>query len=161
MLLREFALTSNGDDSSGYVNSITSIIKGMYFVAGFTFTVVALLLTLLKDPTSMFFQVILFLLNTLLDLSIFLAAWYAIHLSTIFPYAPHITRGLNAATFLTFIVAALTTLITTLLFFLFGMVYLGLVSSIEWVVLDISAYYFIMKPAQQFDNEMKKREQRK
>jgi hypothetical protein len=152
-------MTSKNTDPSGYISSIKSIIDGSYFVAGFTFTVIALLLTQLKDPTSMFSQVVLLLLNILQDLSIFLSAWYTIHLAALFAYSPHVTRGMNAATFLTFITAMLATLITTLLFYLFGLASLGLASLIAWLVLDVSAYMFIMKPAQKFDSEMKKREQ--
>lgn len=153
-------MTSNNDDSSGYVSSISNLIHGSYFVAGFTFTVITLLLTQLKDSTSIFSQVILFLLDILLNLSIFLAAWYSTHLSTAFPYAPPNTKGLYAASILTFVIALLTTFITTLLFLLFGLVYLGLASFVLWIALNFAAYLFIMKPAQLFDNEMKKREQK-
>jgi hypothetical protein len=146
-------MTNDSNDSSGYVNTIASLINGSYFVAGFTFTVIALLLTQLKDPTSMFSQIILFLLNILLNLAIFLAAWYTVHLSTIFNYAPPMTRGFDVATFLTFIVAALVTLITTLLFLIFEMLYLGLASSIAWVALNVAAYVFILRPARKFDSK--------
>jgi hypothetical protein len=153
-------MAAGSKETSGYISSISSVINGCYFVAGFTFTVITLLLTQLKDPTAMFSQVVLFLLNILLGLSIFLGTWYTVHLSTSFTYAPHPTRGYNAVTGLTSIVAALTTLITTLLFFLFGMVYLGLASSIAWVALNVSAYLFVVKPARQVIDETEKRERK-
>jgi len=67
---------------------------------------------------------------------------------------------LYAASILTFVIALLTTFITTLLFLLFGLVYLGLASFVLWIALNFAAYLFIMKPAQLFDNEMKKRQQK-
>jgi hypothetical protein len=73
LFLRVF-MAAGSDETSGYINSILSVINGCYFMAGFTFTVITLLLAQLKDSTAMFSQVVLFLLNILLGLSIS-ASW--------------------------------------------------------------------------------------
>jgi hypothetical protein len=113
----------------------------LYFAAGFTFTAITLLLTF-QTQTSLFFQITLFIMNIIVELSYFLAQWYTTH-STLYAAIPPQTGFSMIANYLTFLAASLTTMVPTLLFFVYGFVYLGLASLIVWVAMLIAAYLFI------------------
>jgi len=138
-------LAEEGKDYSDYVGMLSSLIGGLYFVAGFTFTAVTLLLTQVSGQSGIFYQVILFLMSVLIDLSIFLASWYTLH-TTMWVKIPLITKGFEVANFLTFIVASLVSVITPLLFFFYGLFYVGFASLVVWILEIFSAYLFLWQP---------------
>ena len=134
-------MTEERNDYSHYTGILSSLIGGLYFVSGFTFTAITLLLTF-QTQTSLFFQITLFLMNILVELSFFLAQWYTTH-STLYAAIPPLTGFTKIANYLTFLVASLATMVPTLLFFVYGFVYLGLASAIAWIAMLIAAYLFI------------------
>ena len=136
-------MTEERSDYSHYTGILSSLIGGLYFVSGFTFTAITLLLTF-QTQTSLFFQTTLFLMNILVELSFFLAQWYTTH-STLYAAIPPLTGFSIIANYLTFLVASLATMVPTLLFFVYGFVYLGLASVIAWIAMLIAAYLFIYK----------------
>jgi hypothetical protein len=81
-------------------------------------------------------------MNILVELSFFLAQWYTTHL-TLYAAIPPPTGFSMTANYLTFFVASLATMVPTLLFFVYGFVYLGLASLIVWITMLIAAYLFI------------------
>ena len=136
-------MTEEHNDYSHYTGILSNLIGGLYFVAGFTFTAITLLLTF-QTQTSLFFQITLFLMNILVHLSFFLAQWYTVH-STLYAAIPPLTGFSMIANYLTFLVACLATMVPTLLFFVYGFVYLGLASVIAWIAMLIAAYLFIYR----------------
>ena len=136
-------MTEEHNDYSHYTGILSNLIGGLYFVAGFTFTAITLLLTF-QTQTSLFFQITLFLMNILVELSYFLAQWYTVH-STLYAAIPPLTGFAMIANYLTFLVASLATMVPTLLFFVYGFVYLGLASVIAWIAMLIAAYLFIYR----------------
>jgi hypothetical protein len=136
-------VTEERSDYSHYTGILSSLIGGLYFVSGFTFTAITLLLTF-QTQTSLFFQTTLFLMNILVELSFFLAQWYTTH-STLYAAIPPLTGFSKIANHLTFLVASLATMVPTLLFFVYGFVYLGLASVIAWIAMLIAAYLFIYR----------------
>ncbi|MGD0028901.1 MAG: hypothetical protein ABSC91_08170 [Candidatus Bathyarchaeia archaeon] len=136
-------MTEERSDYSHYTGILSSLIGGLYFVSGFTFTAITLLLTF-QTQTSLFFQTTLFLMNILVELSFFLAQWYTTH-STLYAAIPPLTGFSKIANYLTFLVASLATMVPTLLFFVYGFVYLGLASVIAWIAMLIAAYLFIYR----------------
>jgi hypothetical protein len=136
-------VTEERSDYSHYTGILSSLIGGLYFVSGFTFTAITLLLTF-QTQTSLFFQTTLFLMNILVELSFFLAQWYTTH-STLYAAIPPLTGFSKIANYLTFLVASLATMVPTLLFFVYGFVYLGLASVIAWIAMLIAAYLFIYR----------------
>ena len=134
-------MTEERSDYSHYTGILSSLIGGLYFVSGFTFTAITLLLTF-QTQTSLFFQTTLFLMNILVELSFFLAQWYTTH-STLYAAIPPLTGFSKIANYLTFLVASLATMVPTLPFFVYGFVYLGLASLIVWIAMLIAAYLFI------------------
>ena len=134
-------MTEEHNDYSHYTGILSNLIHGLYFVAGFTFTAITLLLNF-QTQTSLFFQITLFLMNILVELSFFLAQWYTTH-STLYAAIPPPTGFSTTANYLTFFVASLATMVPTLLFFVYGFVYLGLASLIVWITMLIAAYLFI------------------
>lgn len=83
-------------------------------------------------------------MNIIVELSYFLAQWYTTHL-TLYAAIPPQTGFSMSANYLTFLVACLVTMVPTLLFFVYGFVYLGLASLIAWVAMLIAAYLFIYR----------------
>ena len=136
-------MTEEHNDYSHYTGILSNLIHGLYFIAGFTFTAITLLLTF-QTQTSLFFQVTLFIMNILVELSFFLAQWYTVH-STLYAAIPPLTGFAITANYLTFFVASLATMVPTLLFFVYGFVYLGLASLIAWAAMLIAAYLFIYR----------------
>jgi hypothetical protein len=136
-------VTEEHNDYSHYTGILSNLIGGLYFVAGFTFTAITLLLTF-QTQTSLFFQITLFLMDILVELSYFLAQWYTVH-STLYAAIPPLTGFSMIANYLTFLVASLVTMVPTLLFFVYGFVYLGLGSVIAWMAMLIAAYLFIYR----------------
>lgn len=136
-------MTEERNDYSHYTGILSSLIGGLYFVSGFTFTAITLLLTF-QTQTSLFFQITLFLMNILVELSFFLAQWYTTH-STLYAAIPPLTGFTKIANYLTFLVASLATMVPTLLFFVYGFVHLGLASVIAWMAMLIAAYLFIYR----------------
>jgi hypothetical protein len=136
-------VTEERSDYSHYTGILSSLIGGLYFVSGFTFTAITLLLTF-QTQTSLFFQTTLFLMNILVELSFFLAQWYTTH-STLYAAIPPLTGFSKIANYLTFLVASLATMVPTLLFFVYGFAYLGLASVIAWIAMLIAAYLFIYR----------------
>jgi hypothetical protein len=136
-------VTEERSDYSHYTGILSSLIGGLYFVSGFTFTAITLLLTF-QTQTSLFFQTTLFLMNILVELSFFLAQWYTTH-STLYAAIPPLTGFSKIANYLTFLVASLATMVPTLPFFVYGFVYLGLASVIAWIAMLIAAYLFIYR----------------
>jgi hypothetical protein len=130
-------------DYSHWTGILSNLIGGLYFAAGFTFTAITLLLTF-QTQTSIFFQITLFIMSVVVELSYFLAQWYTTHL-TLYAAIPPQTGFSMSANYLTFLVACLVTMVPTLLFFVYGFVYLGLASLIAWVVMLIAAYLFIYR----------------
>jgi hypothetical protein len=130
-------------DYSHWTGILSNLIGGLYFAAGFTFTAITLLLTF-QTQTSIFFQITLFIMSVVVELSYFLAQWYTTHL-TLYVAIPPQTGFSMSANYLTFLVACLVTMVPTLLFFVYGFVYLGLASLIAWVVMLIAAYLFIYR----------------
>ncbi|MGA2766877.1 MAG: hypothetical protein ABSF24_00975 [Candidatus Bathyarchaeia archaeon] len=136
-------MTGERNDYSHYTGILSNLIGGLYFAAGFTFTAITLLLTF-QTQTSLFFQITLFIMNIIVDLSFFLAQWYTTH-STLYAAIPPLTGFSQIANYLTFLVASLTTIVPTLLFFVYGFVYLGIASAIQWIAMLIAAYLFIYR----------------
>jgi hypothetical protein len=136
-------VTGERNDYSHYTGILSNLIGGLYFAAGFTFTAITLLLTF-QTQTSLFFQITLFIMNIIVDLSFFLAQWYTTH-STLYAAIPPLTGFSQIANYLTFLVASLTTIVPTLLFFVYGFVYLGIASAIQWIAMLIAAYLFIYR----------------
>ena len=130
-------------DYSHWTGILSNLIGGLYFAAGFTFTAITLLLTF-QTQTSIFFQITLFIMSVVVELSYFLAQWYTTHL-TLYAAIPPQTGFSMSANYLTFLVACLVTMVPTLLFFVYGFAYLGLASLIAWVVMLIAAYLFIYR----------------
>ncbi len=136
-------MSEEHNDYSHWTGILSNLIGGLYFAAGFTFTAITLLLTF-QTQTSLFFQITLFIMNVVVELSYFLAQWYTTH-STLYAAIPPQTGFSMIANYLTFLVACLVTMVPTLLFFVYGFVYLGLASLIAWVVMLIAAYLFMYR----------------
>lgn len=77
---------------SDYVKHLSNLMSGMLFLAGFTFTVVTILLTRLPNPNTVQSQLILFFFTVFFYLLIFLASHFAIDVIYYRGCIPHLSK---------------------------------------------------------------------
>ena len=118
--------------------------NGMFFFAGFTFTVVAILLTSLPNPKALQSQLTLLFLTAIFYLTVFIAFFLLIEVTFYVEMPPLREHGgmLNALIFLTFLLIGLT---FPLLFLLWDLTLLAAVSGLIWLLFGISIFLFIFK----------------
>ena len=129
------------------MSSFSSVIS---VFAGFTFTVLTLLITLLPDPSSVKAQVTFFFLAVLFDLLIFLVAWNTINNVYLCRNVPPRTKGLATFNWLSLLSFSLSGVAVVLVFFLSDLIYLALASGIVWVLFIFAIYLFTWKPLKEY-----------
>jgi O-antigen/teichoic acid export membrane protein len=137
-----------GKDYSDYAQNLANVMNGMLFFAGFTFTVVAILLTSLPNPRSMQSQFTLLFLTAIFYLTVFLAIFLLIDITRHIEKVPPLNRQrriVNALVFLTFLLIGLA---FPLLFLLWDLIMLAIISSVVWLLFAISILFFIYMPFQ-------------
>ena len=139
-------MTTDEKDYSDYIKHMSSFNSEFTTLAGFAFTILTLLITLLPDPSSITAQVTFFFLAILFDLSIFLVAWNTINNIYFCRNVPPSTRGLKAFNWLTFLCFNLSGIPIILVFFLSNLIYLTIVSGGVWALGVIANFVFTYKP---------------
>ena len=130
-----------------HMSSLSSVIS---VFAGFTFTVLTLLITLLPDPSSINAQVTFFFLAVLFDLLIFLIAWNTINNVYLCKNVPPRTKRLSMFNWLSLMSFNLSGVAVVLVFFLSDLTYLTLASGIVWVLFIIANFFFTWKPLKEY-----------
>jgi hypothetical protein len=139
-------VTTDEKDYSGYIKHMSSFNSEFTTLAGFAFTILTLLITLLPDPSSITAQVTFFFLAILFDLSIFLVAWNTINNIYFCRNVPPSTKGLKAFNWLTFLCFNLSGIPIILVFLLSNLIYLTIVSGGVWALGIAANYIFTYKP---------------
>jgi len=134
------------DDYSDYITYMSGVNRGFSLLAGFAFTTLTLLITLLPDPSQMFAQVTLFFVMFVCDFLVFMTAWGSI--SLIFPCrkVPPLTKQLRIFNYLTLSGISLFGVIPALMFLVTKLMYLALASVFVWAVFMIASYFVGWKP---------------
>lgn len=137
-------MLESGKSYSDYAQNLSNVMNGMLFFAGFTFTVVAILLTFLPDPKDLQSQLTLLFLTAIFYLTVFIAFFFMIEVTHYVEKPPLTERGriINALVFLTFLLIGLT---FPLLFLLWDLTSLAAISGLIWLVFGISIFLFAFK----------------
>ncbi len=139
-----------GKSYSDYTQNLANVMNGMLFFAGFTFTVVAILLTSLPNPRSIQSQFTLLFLTAIFYLTVFLAIFFLIDVTHHIEKAPPLTRQRRIVNVLVFLTFLLIGLAFPLLFLLWDLTSLATISSLMWLLFAISILLFVFMPFQKW-----------
>ncbi|MEM2147668.1 MAG: hypothetical protein QXJ94_03585 [Candidatus Bathyarchaeia archaeon] len=135
---------------SDYVKHLSNLMSGMLFLAGFTFTVVTILLTRLPNPNVMQSQLILLFFTVFFYLLIFLASHFAIEVIYYCGCVPYLSKRTNITNALVVLVIILVGFALPLLFLLWDLTSLATISSLIWLFFAIAIFLFIYMPYQKW-----------
>ena len=126
--------------------------NGMFFFAGFTFTVVAILLTSLPNLKALQTQLTLLFLTAIFYLTVFIAFFVLIEVTFYVEMPPLREHGrmLNVLIFLTFLLIGLA---FPVLFLLWDLTLLAAVSGLIWLVFGVSIFLFVFKRKIEIDRK--------
>jgi hypothetical protein len=124
--------------------------SGMLFLAGFTFTVVTILLTRLTHPVTMQSQLILLFFTVFFYLLVFLASHFAIEVIYYCGYVPYLTKQTKITNTLVVLVTLLVGYAFPLLFLLWDLTLLATISGLIWTFFAIAVLLFIYLPFQKW-----------
>jgi len=110
---------------SDYVKHLSNLMSGMLFLAGFTFTVVTILLTRLPHPITMQSQLILLFFTVFFYLLVFLASHFAIEVIYYCGCIPHLSKRTKITNVLVVLVILLVGYAFPLLFLLWDLTLLA------------------------------------
>ena len=147
---RWWRVTTDEKDYSDYIKHMSSLNSEFTFLAGFTFTILTLLITLLPDPSSITAQLTLLFLAVLFDLLIFLVAWNTINNVYFCRNVPPLTKRLAIFNWLSLLCFNLSGVAIILVFLLSDLIYLALASGIIWAFSIIANIFFTWKPLMNF-----------
>lgn len=139
---------------SDYVKHLSNLMSGMLFLAGFTFTVVTILLTRLPHPITMQSQLILLFFTVFFYLLVFLASHFAIEVIYYCGCIPHLSKRTKITNVLVVLVILLVGYAFPLLFLLWDLTLLATFSGLIWTFFAISVFFFIYMPYQKWRRKM-------
>jgi hypothetical protein len=134
----------SGKNYPDYAQNLSNVMNGMLFFAGFTFTVVTILLTSLPNPKALQSQLTLLFLTAIFYLTVYIAFFSLIEVTFYVEMPPLREHGgrVNVLIFLTFLLIGLT---FPVLFLLWDLTLLAAVSGLIWLVFGVSIFFFIFK----------------
>ena len=134
------------DDYSDYITHMSNGTRWFSLLAGFAFTTLTLLITLLPDPSQIVAQFTLFFVMFVCDFLLFITAWASFNLVYLCRKVPPLTRELRIFNYLSWSGICLFGVIPVLMFLVVKLVHLALVSGFVWVVIMIALYFVCWKP---------------
>ena len=139
-------MPKNEKDYSDYIQHLSTVSNSISLLTGFTFTSITVLLTLLPDPSLLFSQITLFLLMFLLYLLHFLSNWVTTESIRHCRRVPKLKRSTSVFNLLMFMAAPLFGVAILLMFLIFNLIYLTLISLVVQISFLILVYITIWKP---------------
>jgi len=142
----------SGKSYPEYAQNLSNVMNGMFFFSGFTFTVVAILLTSLPNPKALQSQLTLLFLTAIFYLTVSIAFLLLVEVTFYVEMPPLREHGsiVNALIFLTFLLIGLT---FPLLFLLWDLTLLAIISGLMWLIFDIYIYLFVFKRKMEMDRK--------
>lgn len=134
------------EDYSDYSRHINTTISELTLINGFAFTTITLLLTRLDQLSSLPSQLVLLFLTILFDLNALVAQHLGVETLYYCRKVPPQTRKVAVRTALMFLAFVLFGLAIPLMFFLFDLVYLSIVTAVVWFLVILADLIFIYKP---------------
>ena len=139
-------MPESGKSYSDYAQHLATLMNGMLFLAGFTFTVVAILLTSLPNPEAVLSQLTFLFLTAVFYLCVFIAGFFSVEETYYCEHIPPSTRRMTIMNVLLFLALILFSLAFPLLFFLWDLTLLAAASGLMWLFFVTSAFLFIYTP---------------
>ena len=138
-------MPEDGKSYADYAQNLSNVMNGMFFFAGFTFTVVAILLTSLPNPRSIQSQFTLLLLTAIFYLTVYIAFDFMISVTFYVDMPPLRESGsiTNVLVLLTFLLIGLA---FPLLFLLWNLTSVAAISGSIWLVYSFSISLFVFRP---------------
>ena len=143
-------MTTDEKDYSDYIQHMSSFNSVASVFAGFTFTILTLLLTQLPDPSSIMSQLTLFFLGVLFNLLAFLVGWNTINNIYFCRNVPPLTKRLAIFNWLSVLSYSLLGVSIVLMFLLWNLIYLALALAVVWALFIIATYIFTYRPLLEF-----------
>jgi len=140
-------VSRNEKDYSDYIQHSSNISNFLSLVYGFVFTAITILLTQLSAPSSLQSQIILFFLTVLFNVYRYLLDWN-LTMTTHYCEMPPLRREITIFNRVLFISGNLLGSAIVLMFFLWNLVYLALVSGVVYLLRVALSYVFIIRPFQ-------------
>ena len=138
------------DNYSDYIVHMSHLTDVIAVLAGFCFTTLTLLVTLLPDPSQIVAQFTLFFMTFLCDLLVFIIGWGSVSIIYFCRKVPPLTKQLKIFNFLSMSGFSLCGLIPVLMFLVIKLTYLALVSGFIWIALMIPSYVVGWKPTRTY-----------
>jgi len=151
-------MSENEEKYSAYMAyyNLATTIDALF--AGFIFTAITLLLTQLPDPTHISMQVTFLFLTVVLNVNMYLLTWNLCAVENCIRLAPELLKAWwrwnKTRTALTLLSEIGLGLAVSLMFLIWGMIYLALASMLVLALFEIFAYVSITKP---YLEELKKK----
>ena len=139
---------SAGDDGEygDYMRHRTNISSVLALFSGFSFTAITILITRLQNPSSIESQVVLFFLNGIFDLFIFLLGYNTIECIYLCRHVPIATRALRVFNSLVYLSFLLFQFAVVAMFLLWGLTYLAVAALGVSMLFFLASYLVIWKP---------------
>jgi len=134
------------EDYSDFIGHLANASSIASLFAGFTLTVLFILITRFPDPSPILIQSVLFLLSFLFDLFTFLVSWLGNLDIRYIKDLPPYTKGMKACGFLESFGISAFGIVMVLVFIFFKLDGLALISLMTWSVFMIMSYFFTYKP---------------
>ncbi len=133
--------------------------KGTYaFLCGFTFTALTLLIINLPNPNAIREQVIMLFLTIVFDIFLFLIILIGAESLQFCKDIPPYIKSLKLCNALSDVGFVLWGFSIPLIYLLWDMVYLALLSTIIWIIITIISNYTVRKPFEKYRGITKSRE---
>jgi hypothetical protein len=142
----------SGKSYPEYAQNLSNVMNGMLFFAGFTFTVVAILLTSLPNPQALQSQLTLLFLTAVFYLTLFIAFFFLVRV-TFYVEMPPLRRSSGLVNLLVFLAFLLIGLTFPLLFLLWDLTFLATISVLIWLIFGISIFLFVFKRKMKMDRK--------
>ncbi len=125
--------------------------KNLYtFISGFTFTTLTLLIINLPNPNAIREQLIMLFLTIVFDLLLFLISLIGVESLQFCKDIPPYKKSLDLCNNLSNIVFVLWGFSIPLIYLLWNMIYLAILSTTIWIILMIISNFTIKKPFEKY-----------
>jgi len=133
---------------------IANVQQTLSIFAGFTVTMITLLVTLFPNPSNILAQVTLFTLNLVFDLLLFIILWnvFGLRRFSKFLQGTHLgsVRAGDVQDALSILAVGLCGVSISLMFLLINLTYLAIASGAMWIIWFVACWIVMWKPYKEY-----------
>jgi hypothetical protein len=142
-------------DYSDYIGWMHHQSSTYVFICGFTFTILTLLVINLPNPNTILTQSIMLFITILFDLLLYVILLIGVESLQFCKDIPPFGRSLRLCNFLSDLVIVLWGFSVPLIFLLWNIVYLAVLSTIIWIIFILISNFTLVKPFKQYRKILK------